>query len=288
MGNRLLAVSACVLMLVVGLLGAAILHLTAPIIATLSAIGGIVLGAVCLIVISSRESRGKFSVDLKEKRSDIEWTVRQEEPLDTIFPTTPSNTTNSYEAIRLCEEGRALLNGGGDIADAYGLFERAIALDSNYWEPKANMAGIQLIRGQLKEAYDLANEVKNAAFLLNNDLALANASLTMASAIETSIDPQAPADQKKGEYSKILALLDQALQRSPEDAVLRSAKIKAQIIAGSPREEIISELRTGFEHGDFLTEFSTVLRRDDELRDAFCKECPEIADVIFRRGTERN
>jgi len=279
--DKILAVCSCSLLIVVGLLCAAYFREDAPNIALICVFGGFILGGLSLIVIMGYKSKGKVSIDLRKQKGELEWSVRQKEPLDTISSATPTDTTRSDEAIDLCQKGRAILNDVGNVAQAYDYFTKAASLDDNYWEPKANMAGIHVIKGELKQAYDLANEVRDTAIATNNNLAFSNASLIMASAMETNIDPLMPADKKKREYEKIVAKLEEALNRSPHDVVVRSAKIKAKIIGGFAKEDIDNEISRCLADEKFVEEFVTVLNSDEELKSTFCDEYSEIAHRFF-------
>ena len=279
--DKILAVCSCSLLIVIGLLCAAYFHEEAPNIALICAFGGFILGGLSLIVIIGHKSEGRVSIDLRNKKGELEWKVRQKKPLDTISSATPTDSTKSNEAIDLCQKGRAILNDVGNVDQAYNYFTKAVSLDDNYCEPKANMAGIHVIKGELKQAYDLANEVRDTAIATNNNLAFSNASLIMASAMETNIDPLMPSDKKKREYEKIVAILEEALNRSPRDVVVRTAKIKAQIIGGFAKEDIDKEISNSLADEKFVEEFVTVLNSDEELKRTFCDENSEVAHLFF-------
>lgn len=249
--------------------------------------GGLVLGILFIIGIGSR-TKGKIKVDLINQKGEIEWKVRQSEPLDTISTVDPTDSTTFNGAIDFCKKGRAILNNGGNVDEADSYFAQALALDENYWEAKANIAGIHVIKGNLNKAYELANDVRDYAIATNNNLAFSNASLIMASAMETNIDPQTPLDKKKSEYEKIVAILEEALNRSPYDVVVRSAKIKAQIIGGFAREDIVKEISHSIQHEKFLEEFVTVLNSDEETKNRFLEECSDIARLIFPSEQQRS
>ena len=271
----------CAVPFILGLAGSAHFYEKSIAIAIVSVLGGVVLGILCLFVTVGHKSEGKLSIDVSKQKGELEWKIRQKEPLDTISPTAPTNSASIEDAISLCTKGREILNQHGDLDEACRHFSAAIALDDSYWEPRANMAGIHLIKGDLDDAYQLANQVKDFAITTNNDLAFSNASLIIASIIETNIDPSLEAGAKQQEYRKVVAILNEALERSPRDVVVRSAKIKAQIIGEFVREDIISEILTTREDKQFIEEFAAVLDADEELKSAFVKELSEVVELMF-------
>ena len=195
--DKVLGVASCIVLFALGLAGAGYFYKESTAIALVCVIGGIVLGLLCLFVIIGHHSKGKVIIDVKNQKGEMKWHVRQKEPFDTISSTAPTDSTGTKDAIAACNMGRKILNEHGDLGRALRYFSDAIALDPTYWEAKANVAGIHLIRGELGQAYQLATEVRDFAISTNNDLAFANASLILASVIETNLDPAAPATTKQ-------------------------------------------------------------------------------------------
>ena len=283
--NNLLGVICCGVLFALGIGGAAYFHEKSASIAIVCVIGGIALGCLCLFVTTGQKSQGKMTIDMKNQRAELQWKVRQAKPLDTISPPSITNSTENIDAVAYCEKGREILRNHGDLDEAYRYFADASASDNSYWEPKANMAGIHVIRGELEQAYRMANELRDFSISTNNDLAFSNASLIMASVVETSIDPNLAPDMKEKEYQKVVSILDEALSRSPHDVVVRSAKIKAQIVGGFEREDIVNEILTSHDNETFRDEFAAALNSDEELKRAFVDELPEMIALVFPSDT---
>ncbi len=279
--NNLLGAICCAILFALGVAGAAYFHEKSTSLAIVCVIGGIALGCLCLFAITGRKSQGKMIIDVRNQRAELQWKVRQAEPLDTISPPSITNSTDKIDSIAYCQKGREILRNHGDLDEAYRHFSDASASDNSYWEPKVNMAGIHLIRGELDLAYRVAEEVRNFSTSTNNNLAFSNASLIMASVLETSIDPDSAPDTKEKEYRKVVNILDEALNRSPHDVVVRSAKIKAQIVGEFEKEDIVKEIMASCDDEAFRNEFATVLASDEELKKVFVDELPEMAALVF-------
>ena len=269
-----------ILFFVLGLVGALILKGNSqPWISGLSVLGGIALATLLLISVIG----GKGSVRVQKDGMSVEWDVRKLEPIDTLVPSRTTDSSESGDAKRLCQEGRDLLAshaGGGSInlEEAYSLFERAAEIDPKYWEPKMNMAGILILRGELEKAFTMASEIRMQHH--DNVLAFADASLIMASAIETSIDSNSH-QQVRSKYEKIIEILDEALAKAPEDDVVRSALIKSLILGGGERDRVGDYVRGGLKNAGFRGEFSAALEADNDLKREFASAYPELAAELF-------
>jgi len=269
-------------MFVLGLVGAAIFYKESPTIAIISVLGGLVLGVLFIIPILGQSSRGKVIVN--NDGLEVEWNVRQKDPIDTISSSNPTDSTESEKAKELCQQGRDILDGKAgekniDIAKAFECFSKASEADSNYWEPRANMAGILVIKGKLEEAYNLAHQVREMAG--NNTLAFANGSLIMATSIETSIDPESPIEKIRTKYQLIVNILEESLIKDEKDVVVRSAKIKSKILGNYQKDDILNDIKKGLSYPGFREEFVEVLNKDEALKKAFMSEYPELSVVIF-------
>lgn len=269
-----------ILFFLFGLVGALILKNNAhPWLAGFSVLGGTVLAALLLISVIG----GKGSVRIQKDRMELEWDVRKLTPIDTLFPSQTTDSSVSGDAKRLCQEGRDVLasHAGGESVDlgaAYSLFERAAEIDSHYWEPRMNMAGILILRGELEKAFTMASEIRMQHH--DNALAFADASLIMASAIETSIDPKSH-QQARSKYKKIIEILDEALARAPEDDVVRSALIKSLILGEGERDRVDDCVRGGLKNAGFRRAFSAALEADNDLQREFASAYPELATALF-------
>ena len=283
--NNLLGAICCGVLFALGVAGAAYFHEKSASIAIVCVIGGIALGCLCLIAITGQKSKGRMTIDVKNQRAELQWKLRQAEPLDTISPPSTTDSTDKIDAVAYCEKGREILRGHGDLDEAYRYFSDASTSDDSYWEPRANMAGIHVIKGELDQAFRMAEELRDFSISTNNNLAFSNASLIMASVVETSIDPDLAPDMKEKEYRKVVSILDEALNRSPYDVVVRSAKIKAQIVGEFEREDIINEILSSHDNEAFRDEFATVLDSDEELKTAFVDELPEMVALVFPSRT---
>ncbi len=135
-----------------GLAGAVYFHEESTTIATISLLGGLSLGILFAIPVLGQSSEGKMIVN--NEGVEIEWDVRQKDPIDTISSPNPTNNTESEKAKELCQKGRDILNGKSedqniDVAEAFKYFSEAAKIDEGYWESRANMAGILVIKGEL-------------------------------------------------------------------------------------------------------------------------------------------
>ena len=57
--------------------------------------------------------------------------------------------------------------------------------------------------------------------------------------------------------------------------------MKAQIIGGIAREDVVSEILSIGDDRKFIEEFAAVLNSDEDLKSAFVEELPEAVQVIF-------
>jgi hypothetical protein len=153
-----------------------------------------------------------------------------------------------------------------------------IKLDSSYWQPQSNIALVHLLQGHLREAYVKPEEVRTK--YADDPEAFANASLIMASAIESNIDR---ADQKKvkDKYSIIIKILEQALERRKEDNVVRKSLIDAYIFGKIGKKRVEECLKNGLNVPGFRAEISKGLQEDEELFSNFEDEYPELKRVVF-------
>ncbi len=269
-------------MFILGLVGAVYFYEESTTIATISLLGGLALSILFVIPILGQSSKGKVVVN--NEGVEIEWDVRQKDPIYTISSPNPTNSTESEKAEELCQKGRDILNGKSgdeaiDIAEAFKYFSEAAEIDDGYWEPRANIAGILVIKGQLEDAFKLASEIR--ALAGDNSLAYANGSLIMASSIETSIDPESSPDIINEKYSLIVNILDESLQKNEKDIVVRAAKIKSKIFGNYEKDDVEHEIKEGIKYLGFREEFSDVLNKDDILKVAFVAEYPKLAVHIF-------
>lgn len=233
-------------------------------------------------IINANHGDGRFS--FSQSGVEVDWKVRQQAPIDTITPVNVTNTTSSAQARDLCQKARAILGSKGantsaNLDEAHVLFQQAAKIDPDYWEPRANMAGILVIKGRLQEAYEIANKIRISSGA--NTLAFANASLIMASAIETSISPSADVKIKAEKYKKIVLLLNEALERAPDDVVVRAAIIRTYILLGEDKSSIEGEMQRGLDYEGFRAELVASLNQDADLKSKFVAEYPAMAVELF-------
>ena len=88
----------------------------------------------------------------------VEWTIQSSQPIRTVFPERPTDTTDNRQAIELAKQGRRLVNpteegARPDLSAAMNKFQAALKLDPGYWESRLNVAQILLLTGQLQAAF---------------------------------------------------------------------------------------------------------------------------------------
>lgn len=236
----------------------------------------IVAAAVLGVVVVMGPTYFAGKVDYGADRKTTEWTLHSYEPFRTYMPTNVTDATSNTEAKRLCDEGRKIIqskdkNASPDLDRAFKLFSLASRLDDDYWEPQANMANIKLIKGELKEAHNLASEVRTKYY--DNSLAVCRANLIIAKALEATIDRSKSNGTTKKQYRRIVTLLRDSLPRCSENLTMRNFLGQAILMGGGSKEEFsgffcrklkgrelqdrVSESVNPGEHdGDFAQRFS--------------------------------
>ena len=168
--------------------------------------------------LSKRKGKGEISFS-PAKGATIKWEVRSDQPIRTIFPEKPTNSTENQEAIRLCDEGRALIkrkSSGEDVSLDVALekFRQSAILDPKYWEPRINMAECYLLSGRMMEAFSEAESIR-LLFSETAPLAFVKAGLIMAKVIEEGISPEDQEDDRRSRYRVIANLLRENLEKYP-------------------------------------------------------------------------
>ncbi len=251
------------------------------VLASLTVLGGISIGAY---LVSRLRPEGSGSLNVSKDGISTTWTVRNEAAISTVFPADLTDSTSSDKAKELCNLGRKILAGKDrgspvELSEVLDLFDKASSLDPNYWEPRANKAGVLVLLGRLHEGYDLAEDTR--AEYPDNSLAYANLSLIMATAIESSIDNKTASEEAIRKYKKMATILNSALHDRPEDIEVRIALIKSLIYAGRSDDDIISVIKDGTKHAGFKREFFRTLNEDNDLKSSFLSVDEDLYTDLF-------
>ncbi len=211
--------------------------------------GAFVAGFLCLV--RGREVGAEFDTPV----GTVKFFIRNQEPIPVNVPQEFTNASAHAEAVRLCDEGRAIFRSAGAIdaekgpastADpgrerlqkAVSLFQRAALLDESYWEPVINQANMMVLLGQPREANRLAAEVELR--FADEPLALAKAACVRGQIIENELDPSWPAPQRRALYDRRMVPLFESLRARVKDHVLcNTTLLKSKILAGRPPSEVV-------------------------------------------------
>lgn len=235
-------------------------------------------GAVVCIVLILGTRPGKGSVKFNENGATIEWDVRSDYAIRTVFPEIPTDSTKNVQAISLANEGRALVkvkssNPEVDLSAALEKFQQAAALDKEYWEPRINIAQILLLSGQLKDAFSEAESVR----LVFRDvpLAYAKAGLIIARVMEQGISGDDPDEMRNARYAQIAALLKENLERCAGHLTTMTSLGRALILAGEETEVIREFLSDALQYPEFVSAFKHTLEKE-ELLQQFNEQFPGL------------
>lgn len=234
--------------------------------------------------LSKRKGKGEISFS-PAKGATIKWEVRSDQPIRTIFPEKPTNSTENQEAIRLCDEGRALIkrkSSGEDVSldGALEKFRQSAILDPKYWEPRVNMAECYLLSGRMMEAFSEAESIR-LLFSETAPLAFVKAGLIMAKVIEEGISPEDQEDDRRSRYRVIANLLRENLEKYPGHLTSMKSMGRVLLLAGAPEGELKDFLLRAKQSSAFDEEFRMSLAGEG-MTEAFSSQFPEF----FKEGND--
>ncbi len=229
--------------------------------------------------ISDRKGTGEL-VFSPSKGVTFSWEVRSNKAIRTVFPEKPSNTTNNESAVKLCNEGRAIVKAGSgnkeqNIKIALEKFRKAAELDTEYWEPRVNIAQILLLTGNIKAAFSEAEGIR--LYFNNTPLAIAKSGLIMARVLEQSISSKDDIEHTKLIYKKIVIILKDNLIRCPGHLTSMISLGRALLLSGADEKRMKEYLLDALQFGEFKNEFKKSLDREKML-DKFLKQFGNIFD----------
>lgn len=229
----------------------------------------VVAGAVVPIVLLLGSRPGKGEVKVTHKGVTVEWDVRSENAIRTVFPEISTDSTKNQQAILLANEGRDLIkakssNHHVDLSTALEKFRQAAALDQEYWEPRINIAHVLLLTGQLKDAFAEAESVR--LVFRGVPLAYAKAGLIIARVIEQGISEADPEEIRQARYTQIAELLKESLLHCPGHITTLTSLGRALILAGQGTEEIRKFLSDAFQYQEFVSSFRQTLEKEELLQ----------------------
>lgn len=234
--------------------------------------------------LSKRKGKGEISFS-PAKGATIKWEVRSDQPIRTIFPEKPTNSTENQEAIRLCDEGRALIkrkSSGEDVSLDVALekFRQSAILDPKYWEPRINMAECYLLSGRMMEAFSEAESIR-LLFSETAPLAFVKAGLIMAKVIEEGISPEDQEDDRRSRYRVIANLLRENLEKYPGHLTSMKSMGRVLLLAGASEGELKDFLLRAKRSSTFDEEFRMSLAGEG-MTEAFSSQFPEF----FKEGND--
>jgi hypothetical protein len=208
------------------------------------------------------------------------WTARVDNPIRTVIPDHPTDTTTNEEAKKLCQEGRDLVapKATGKEANlnlAFEKFYTAYKLDTNYWEPRINIAQILLIWGQLDRAYGWAADVRTNFSEIK--AAFVKAGLIMAEIMERRIDPKMSKESLQSEFKKIATILEDSLKKDPEHLTTRYSLGRVLLLCGVDKKIIEDFLMESIKYKDFRERFRDILQSTG-LKNMFKKDFPNFPE----------
>ena len=234
--------------------------------------------------LSKRKGGGEISFS-PAKGATIKWEVRSDQPIRTIFPEKPTDSTENREAIRLCNQGRALIkrkSSGEDVGLDVALekFRRSASLDPGYWEPRINIAECHLLSGRMMEAFSEAESIR-LLFAEAAPLAFVKAGLIMAKVMEEGISPEDQEDDRRSRYRVIANVLRENLEKYPGHLTSMKSRGRVLLLAGAPEGELKEFLLKAKQSSAFAEEFRTSLEREGMI-EAFASQFPEF----FQEGND--
>lgn len=208
----------------------------------------------------------------------VKWEVLSDQPIRTVFPENPTDTTNNEEARQLTQDGRAIVRskntqGDVDLSTAFEKFRAAANLDRGYWEPRVNIAQILLLTGNLKDAFAEAGSIRVAYEEI--PLAYAKAGLIMARVIEQGISEEDTEEDRKGKYHMAQGILQQNLMKCPGHVTSMTSLGRTMLLAGADTQQMREYLNEAIQYREFAEEFRKALDRE-EMLDAFSSQFPEF------------
>ena len=237
----------------------------------------VIAGAVVVIVLylATRPGKGEITIDPK-KSLTVKWEVRSDQPIRTVFPDRPSDSTTNQEAISLANEGRALIKAKGhghevNLSTALTKFEQAAHLDDNYWEPRINIIQILLLTGHLKDAFTEAHAVR--AKFGDIPLAFAKSGLLIARVMEQGLSDDDPETKRQSTYKTIANVLQDNLHHCSGHVTTMISLGRALLLAGASANDMHDFLSGSFQYPDFVTAFKQALERE-QLLDQFNRQFP--------------
>lgn len=234
--------------------------------------------------LSKRKGRGEISFS-PAKGATIKWEVRSDQPIRTILPENPTNSTENPEALRLCDEGRALIklkSSGEDVNLDVALekFRQSAILDPKYWEPRINIAECFLLSGRMIEAFSEAESIR-LLFSETAPLAFVKAGLIIAKVIEEGISPEDQEGDRRSRYRVIANLLRENLEKCPDHLTTMISMGRVLLLAGAPEGELKEFLFQAKRLRAFREEFRRSLEREG-MTEAFSSQFPEF----FKEGND--
>ena len=240
-------------------------------VAILVVLGGVLVSAMIVMSPALQKFAGKIwvspdGVHLELKAS--KWDVRNDQPIHTVFPERPTDSTDNQEAIKLANEGRNLIKKKTvdhevDLVAALKKFKQAALLDDRYWEPRINIAQILLLTGQIKDAFAESEAVRVA--FRRVPLAYAKAGLIMARVMEQRISEKDSDDKRHANYTQIANLLKDNMERCPGHLTTMTSLSRVLLLAGTDATEMRTFLKNMFQYPGFVTEFKRTLEQEELL-----------------------
>lgn len=248
-------------------------------------IAGVFIAALLILHSSIEklvERKGSGELSLSPTGMTISWEVMSDQPIRTVFPENPTDTTNDSVAKSYCEQGRAIVKAKNadnqvNLEEALGIFRKAIELDDKYWEPRINIAQILLLTGRLMEAYSEADTIR--IVFSNIPLAYAKAGLIKAKVIEQGLSAKSNVSEKQSKYVMIVEILRENLERCPGHLTSMISLGRAMLLSGSDTDEMKEYLSESMQYKEFAAAFLRALRRDG-LLDSFNNQFPGFVEKV--------
>ena len=232
----------------------------------------LIFGSLISVVIILSPTLRKMSAKMNISPVDgftVEWDAVSRQPIRTILPKHPTNSTRNLEALRLTNEGRELVskktsNHRVDLTPALEKFQEAARLDETYWEPRINIAQILLLTGKLKDAYAESEAIRVA--FRHVPLAYAKAGLIAARVIEQTVFKEDSETKRQNRFAQIIGILEDNLAHCPGHLTTMTSLGRAKLLAGANVDEMREFLDNAHQYPEFAKEFKKALISDNLLQ----------------------
>lgn len=229
--------------------------------------------------LTDKKGTGELSFS-PAKGVTISWEVRSDQPIRTVIPENPTDSTKNQKAKALCDQGRSLVkrktkDKNADLKSALNKFKEAAELDKDYWEPRVNIAQIYLLTGRLEEAFSEAESIR--LVFSSEPLAYAKAGLILARVIEQGLSKDDSAEVKRDKYQVVNKILERNLDVCKGHLTSMISLGRAKILAGADDSEMSSYIKDAMQYKGFKDEFKKSLEREKML-DKFNESFPTLLE----------